>query len=207
MSRPRVNGPRSLIITTVEAPVRGLVTLTLVPNGSRRCAAVSPLRRNGWPLAVCRPELYWVAFIETLGQALWMVPATAMSPEQVETSSRGMMSLNIMGALNSGCVRRGMGGTAAQQCNAAGLNWFRGKNLRQRSGCADWQYTIASDVRPVQMDVWCRHSMGHRIWTYGGCSAPRIRACSSSPSACAISATRAHYPGIGGPHHLPLLVR
>jgi hypothetical protein len=37
MSRPRVNGPRSLIITIAEAPVIGFVTLTRVPNGSFLC--------------------------------------------------------------------------------------------------------------------------------------------------------------------------
>jgi hypothetical protein len=58
MSRPRVNGPRSLITTIVDEPVRGLETLTLVPNGSLLCAAVRPSARNGCPLAVCRPELY-----------------------------------------------------------------------------------------------------------------------------------------------------
>jgi hypothetical protein len=33
MSRPRVNGPRSLIITIAEAPVIGFVTFTRVPYG------------------------------------------------------------------------------------------------------------------------------------------------------------------------------
>jgi hypothetical protein len=96
MSRPRVNDPRSLIITTVEAPVREFVTFTRVPNGSLLCAAVRPSGRNGWPLAVYRPELYWVAFIEPLGQVPWVDPARAMPPNQVETSNRGMIILNAI---------------------------------------------------------------------------------------------------------------
>jgi len=93
MSRPRVNGPRSLISTIVEAPVRGLVTLTLVPNGNLRCAAVRPSGRNAWPLAVCRPELYWVAFIEALGQVV--DAATAMPPEQLDTASDHIISAEV----------------------------------------------------------------------------------------------------------------
>jgi hypothetical protein len=104
MSRLRVNGPRSLIITTVEAPVRGFVTFTRVPNGRLLCAAVTPSGRNAWPLAVCRPELYWVAFIEPVGQVPWVDPARAMPPNQVETSNRGMMILNAIVSLSSGCV-------------------------------------------------------------------------------------------------------
>src|SRR5579864_452317 len=68
MSRPRVNGPRSLIVTTVEAPVRGFVSFTRVPNGSFLCAAVRPSGRNAWPLAVPEPALYCVALIEPLEQ-------------------------------------------------------------------------------------------------------------------------------------------
>src|SRR6188768_2968272 len=41
--RPRTNGPRSLIRTVTLRPFRLLVTLTFVPNGSVRCAAVRPL--------------------------------------------------------------------------------------------------------------------------------------------------------------------
>src|ERR1700693_430101 len=93
MSRPRVNGPRSLIVTTVEAPVPGFVTFTRVPNGSVLCAAVTPSGRNGWPLLVCRPELYWVAFIEPPGQAPRVDPASAMPPNQAGTSSSAMMIL------------------------------------------------------------------------------------------------------------------
>ena len=42
ITRPRTNGPRSLIRTTTEWPLRLLVTRTLVPNGNVRCAAVRP---------------------------------------------------------------------------------------------------------------------------------------------------------------------
>ena len=40
--RPRTNGPRSLIRTTTDLPVSGLVTLTCEPNGKVLDAAVSP---------------------------------------------------------------------------------------------------------------------------------------------------------------------
>jgi hypothetical protein len=59
---------------------------------------------NGWPLAVCRPELYWVAFIAVLGQVPWVDPAMAMPPNQLETSNRAMMSLNAIMSVSSGCV-------------------------------------------------------------------------------------------------------
>src|SRR5215468_5324248 len=42
ITRPRTNGPLSLISTTTDRPFRRLVTRTLVPNGSERCAAVNP---------------------------------------------------------------------------------------------------------------------------------------------------------------------
>ena len=40
MTRPRMNGPRSLMRTTTDFPLCLLVTRTSVPNGSVRCAAV-----------------------------------------------------------------------------------------------------------------------------------------------------------------------
>lgn len=40
MQRPLTQGPLSLILTVVEAPFRGLVTLTLVPKGRVLWAAV-----------------------------------------------------------------------------------------------------------------------------------------------------------------------
>src|SRR5580704_2352248 len=96
MSRPRVNGPRSLIFTIVAAPVRGFVTFTRVPNGSFLCAAVRPSGRNGSPLAVPAPELYWVAFIETPRQASWVDAARTAPPKQVETSNTGMASARLV---------------------------------------------------------------------------------------------------------------
>jgi hypothetical protein len=94
MSRPRVKGPRSLIVTTVEAPVRGFVTFTRVPNGNFLCAAVRASGRNGWPLAVPRLELYCVAFIESLGQGAWDdAVARASSPHQVAMINRGMIPM------------------------------------------------------------------------------------------------------------------
>jgi hypothetical protein len=95
MSRPRVNGPRSLIVTTVEAPVRGFVSFTRVPNGSFLCAAVRPSGRNAWPLAVPEPTLYWVAFIDPLGQPPWVGAAMATLPNQVETRSTWIASMSL----------------------------------------------------------------------------------------------------------------
>jgi uncharacterized protein YjbJ (UPF0337 family) len=96
MSRPRVNGPRSLIVTTVEAPVWGFVSFTRVPNGSFLCAAVRPSGRNAWPLAVPEPALYWVALIEPPGQLPWLGAAMATPANQVETSSKGIVSKGIV---------------------------------------------------------------------------------------------------------------
>src|SRR5262252_7290601 len=56
MTRPRTKGPRSLIRTTTERPLRRLVTRTCVPNGRVRCAAVKPFARAISPLAVLPPE-------------------------------------------------------------------------------------------------------------------------------------------------------
>src|SRR5580704_8890105 len=96
MSRPRVNGPRSLIFTIVAAPVRGFVTFTRVPNGSFLCAAVRPSGRNGSPLAVPEPELYWVAFIEPPRQTSWVDAARTAPPQQIETSNTGMVSMSLI---------------------------------------------------------------------------------------------------------------
>ena len=89
MSRPRVNGPRSLIVTTVEAPVWGFVSFTRVPNGSFLCAAVRPSGRNVWPLAVREPALYWVAFIEPLGHLPWVGAARASAAKPSGDKQQG----------------------------------------------------------------------------------------------------------------------
>ena len=52
MIRPLLNGPRSLIRTMTVRPFCKLVTRTIVPKGSERCAAVSLLGKNNSPLAV-----------------------------------------------------------------------------------------------------------------------------------------------------------
>jgi hypothetical protein len=56
MIRPRPYGPRSTMRTTTVLPLRWFVTLTCVPNGKVRWAAVSPLGPVRSPLAV-RPPL------------------------------------------------------------------------------------------------------------------------------------------------------
>jgi hypothetical protein len=85
-----------LIFTIVVAPVRGFVTFTRVPNGSFRCAAVRPSGRNGSPLAVPEPELYWVAFIEPPRQTSWVDAARTAPPKQIEPSNTGMVSISLV---------------------------------------------------------------------------------------------------------------
>lgn len=52
MTRPRMKGPRSLIRTMIERPLRLFVTRTFEPKGNDLCAAVlAPCRRRS-PLAV-----------------------------------------------------------------------------------------------------------------------------------------------------------
>jgi len=54
ITRPRMNGPRSLTVTTtLRAP---WVTLSLVPNGSERWAQVMALAFMRWPEAVLLPD-------------------------------------------------------------------------------------------------------------------------------------------------------
>src|SRR5215475_9229814 len=52
---PDMNGPRSLTTTVTDFPVRGLVTVRRVPNGSVRWAAVMPWGSKTSPLAVRPP--------------------------------------------------------------------------------------------------------------------------------------------------------
>ena len=54
-TRPGTKGPRSLTRTVTDCPVATLVTRSLVPNGSVRCAAVSSFGLNASPLAVLEP--------------------------------------------------------------------------------------------------------------------------------------------------------
>src|SRR3954463_5333301 len=55
MTRPCAYGPRSLMRTTTDWPVRSLVTRSLVPNGRVLCAAVSAWVLNRSPFAVRFP--------------------------------------------------------------------------------------------------------------------------------------------------------
>jgi len=41
ITRPRTKGPRSLMVTMTDRPLRLFVIFTLLPSGSVRCAAVS----------------------------------------------------------------------------------------------------------------------------------------------------------------------
>src|SRR5262249_21589467 len=61
--RPRVYGPRSLILTTIERPLSRFVTFANEAIGSERCAAVAVTVSRISPLAVCLPtRLYQAAF-------------------------------------------------------------------------------------------------------------------------------------------------
>src|SRR5215204_4572026 len=75
MTRPRTNGPRSLIRTTTDRPLCLLTTRTRVPNGRVRCAAVNALALNISPLAVRRP---WKP-----GPYQDAIPESAFAPETV----------------------------------------------------------------------------------------------------------------------------
>jgi hypothetical protein len=41
-------------------------------------------------------ELYWVAFIEPLGQLPWVDAARTMPPKKAETNNTGMVSMNLI---------------------------------------------------------------------------------------------------------------
>ena len=53
-TRPLMNGPRSLTVTTTLWPP--WVTRSLVPNGSERCAQVIAFSLKRWPDAVLLPD-------------------------------------------------------------------------------------------------------------------------------------------------------
>ena len=53
--RPRVYGPRSLILTMTERPLSRFVTFAKDASGSERCAAVAVMVSRTSPLAVGRP--------------------------------------------------------------------------------------------------------------------------------------------------------
>src|SRR5829696_3889451 len=55
MTRPPTKGPRSLMRTTTERPVRSLVTRTREPKGKLLCAAVRARVLKRSPLAVFLP--------------------------------------------------------------------------------------------------------------------------------------------------------
>ena len=55
MTLPRMKGPRSLIRTVTERPLRACLTVTRVPNGSVRWAAVIAFGLARSPLAVLLP--------------------------------------------------------------------------------------------------------------------------------------------------------
>src|SRR3954453_6437003 len=69
-TRPRMNGPRSLMVTrTLEPPWE---TRSLVPNGSERCAAVMAFWLKRWPAAVLLPDS--VPYTESLPEKERPVP-------------------------------------------------------------------------------------------------------------------------------------
>src|ERR1051325_10159202 len=55
------HGPRSLILMVSERPLCGLVTVSVVPSGHVRAAAVFPFASKRSPFAVRFPEEYMLA--------------------------------------------------------------------------------------------------------------------------------------------------
>ena len=87
ITRPRTNGPRSLIRTVTLRPLRRLVTRTCVPNASVRCAAVSPVGFARSPLAVLEPEYAYTDAIPDSAIALGEpVMKSAAAPQIVMTT-------------------------------------------------------------------------------------------------------------------------
>ena len=92
ITRPRTNGPRSLIRTVTPRPLRRLVTRTCVPNASVRCAAVSPVGFARSPLAVLEPEYAYTDAI----------PDSAIpSVEPVRSVSRMWWQATVAGAIRT----------------------------------------------------------------------------------------------------------
>ena len=58
ITRPLMNGPRSLMRTTTDLPLCRLTTVHVVPNGKVRCAAVISAGFMRSPDAVCEVSAY-----------------------------------------------------------------------------------------------------------------------------------------------------
>src|SRR6202030_122974 len=82
MMRPLVNGPRSLMRTMTVRPLRWLVTRTMVPNGSVRCAAVSLPGEKVSPFAVL-PAWVQIAAICDFSPARTGTADTAQTARQI----------------------------------------------------------------------------------------------------------------------------
>src|SRR5580658_796875 len=98
MMRPLVNGPRSLMRTMTVRPLRRLVTRTMVPNGSVRCAAVSLDGENVSPFAVLPA---WVQIAATCG----LSPARTGTADTAAQTARQIAGL-IMRRVPSGSTNR-----------------------------------------------------------------------------------------------------
>src|SRR6478736_2136873 len=103
ITRPRTNGPRSFILTSVERPLFLLVTATTVPKGSVRCAAVSASSRSCSPLAVPLPDDRSYTDANPVRPSVLLGPAIATS--HTRTAIQGNTQLTMRGRI--GQVHRG----------------------------------------------------------------------------------------------------
>ena len=145
--RPRVYGPRSLILTTIERPLSRFVTFANEAIGSERCAAVAVTVSRISPLAVCLPtRLYQAAFPNCL------VPAGRPGLQQ---ESRTLHRF----ARGSRLARRGRGALGAIVGRPAFLSSCTGEVAGiGRQFCAPW-----GNTRGVNRAVGCA------VFFRGGC--------------------------------------
>src|SRR3954470_18077733 len=107
MTRLWAYGPRSLIRTTTDLPVRSLVTWTLVPTGKVLCAAVRARVLNRSPLAVFLP---WKPGPYQDAPPLWMGLASAaeIAPHTLPRTRAAMVSgFEAIITSHSRCCLRG----------------------------------------------------------------------------------------------------
>ena len=86
ITRPFMNGPRSLMRTTTDLPFFGLVTLSLVPNGRVLCAAVKLAGFMRSPFAVLEVNAYHDAVPQ---------PEAAKAGEDIEKAAVSAAAVRI----------------------------------------------------------------------------------------------------------------
>src|SRR5262245_13161917 len=87
-TRPRMNGPRSLTVTTMERPP--WVTRSLVPNGSERWAQVMAFSLKRWAEAVLLPDS--LPYIEAMPEKLCPDDVTAALALRQEAASEPVLA-------------------------------------------------------------------------------------------------------------------